>query len=152
RPFVHLALPLYQPSRGNVAERIGADAARYIVDTQQIPDENTGQNPQSVQVRFLNLRLLTSADDPSGFEILPLARLRRADRSEAVPELDTSFIPALLAVDGWKPLHSDILEPMYDRIGKKLELLSSQVVARGMGFDSHSQGDRLLLEQLRVMN
>src|SRR5690606_39093663 len=41
---------------------------------------------------------------------------------------------------------------VYDRIGKKLELLSAQVVSRAMTFDSQGQGDRQLLEQLRVLN
>jgi type VI secretion system protein ImpJ len=84
--------------------------------------------------------------------VLPIARIKRADRAEAVPQLDESYIPPLLACDAWKPLEAGILQQTYDRIGKKLQLLSSQIVSRGMSFDSQGQGDRLLFEQLRVMN
>ena len=77
---------------------------------------------------------------------------KKADRAEAVPQLDESYIPPLLACDAWKPLAAGILQQTYDRIGKKLELLSSHLVSRGMTFDSQGQGDRLLLEQLRVVN
>jgi type VI secretion system protein ImpJ len=148
---VFLAVPMLQTARANVADR-NAASARYVVDTQDLEDENTGQNPQSVHIRRLNIKLLVSGQDQSGYEVLPIARIKKADRAEATPQLDESYIPPLLACDAWKPLHDGILEQVYDRIGKKLELLSSQVVSRSMTFDSQGQGDRLIFEQLRVMN
>jgi type VI secretion system protein ImpJ len=41
---------------------------------------------------------------------------------------------------------------VYDRIGKKIELLATQVVSRGITFDSRAQGDPLIFEQLRELN
>ena len=149
---VYLAVPLLQSTRANVAAAAGVNGARYSVDTLQLEDENTGLNPQPVQVRLLNLKLLLSNQDRAGYEVLPIARIKRADRAEAVPQLDESYIPPLLACDGWTPLSAGLLQPIYDRIGKKLELLSTLATSRGMTFDSQGQGDRLLLEQLRVMN
>lgn len=149
---VYLGLPLLQLARGNINAVSTADAARYIVNDQELEDENTGLNPQRIQVRLLNVQLLTSSQDRSGYETLPLARIKRADRAEAAPELDETYVPPLLGVDAWNPLLSNILHPVYDRLGKKIDLLSQQITSRAITFDSQGQGDRQLLEQLRVMN
>lgn len=149
---VYLAMPLLQHARANVTTGSTANGARYMVDTREMEDENTGLNPQPIQFRHLNLKLLLSTQDHSGYEVLPIMRIKRADRAEAVPQLDESYIPPLLACSGWKPLEVNILQRIYDRIGRKLELLSSQIVSRNMTFDSQGQGDRLLFEQLRTIN
>lgn len=134
-------------------EASGSDqASRYRVESCDLEDANTGQNPRPIQIRRLNARLLSDADDQAGYATLPIVRLKRADHAEGAPEIDRAYIPPLLSVDAWPILERDILRPVFDRIGKKLELVSNQVVSRGITFDSSSQGDRVLLEQMRVMN
>jgi type VI secretion system protein ImpJ len=115
-------------------------------------DENTGVNPQPVQVRLPNLKLLLSSQDRTGYEVLPLARVEKSQRAEATPQLDVTYIPPVLACDAWKPLGIGIVQAVYDRLGKKIETLASQIVTRGVGFDSLTQGDPLLFAQLRVLN
>lgn len=149
---VYLAVPVVQTTRSNAGQAEEQRTVRYLVDTMQIEDENTGQNGHPVEIRRLNLRLLLSNQDHGGYEVLPIARLTRADRAEAVPQLDTSYIPPLLACDAWSPLSAGVLEQVYDRLGKKVELLGGQAVSRGITFDSQGQGDRLIFEQLRVMS
>ena len=149
---VYLAVPVVQLTRPNVVQSSEQNAVRYFVDTVQVEDENTGQNAHPVEIRRLNLKLLLSTQDHGGYEVLPIARLSRADRAEAVPQLDTSYIPPLLACDAWQPLTAGVLEQVYDRLGKKVELLGGQAVSRGITFDSQGQGDRLIFEQLRVMS
>lgn len=148
---VYLGVPLLQSGRANVG-RAASDGARFLVDHQELEDENTGVNPQLVPVRLLNLRLLVSSQDHTGYEILPIARVEKSPRAEAVPQLDETYIPPLLACDAWKPLSDIILEVIYDRIGKKIELLAQQVVNRGITFDSQAQGDPMLFAQLRLLN
>jgi type VI secretion system protein ImpJ len=148
---VSLGLPLLQAARANISA-VQTNKARYVVDELAFEDENTGLNPQRIQVRLLNVQLLTSVQDNGGYETLPLGRVRRGDVAEAAPELDETYIPPLLACDAWKPLLNRILHPIYDRLGKKIDLLSQQITARGITFDSQGQGDRQLLEQLRVLN
>jgi type VI secretion system protein ImpJ len=149
----YLGVPLVGPGRANVAEAgAGADGVRYLLDTQVLDDENTGVNPQPVKVRRLNLKLLLSTQDHSGYEVIPLARLVKSTRAEALPQLDESFIPPVLACDAWKVLSAGILQSVYDRIGKKIDLLATQVVTRNIGFDSHAQGDPLIFAQLRELN
>ncbi len=149
---VYLAVPVVQMTRANAGQTEQQRAVRYLVDTMQVEDENTGQNGHPVEIRRLNLRLMLSTQDHGGYEVLPIARITRADRAEAVPQLDTSYIPPLLACDAWPPLSAGVLEQVYDRLGKKVELLGGQAVSRGITFDSQGQGDRLIFEQLRVMS
>src|SRR5262249_13348496 len=108
--------------------------------------------PQAIQIRLLSFKLLLSTEDHSGYEALPIARVRRAAAAEALPQLDPSYIPPLLACDAWKVLAADILQAIYHRVGKKVELRASQAVSRGIPFDSRSQEDPLIFAQLHVLN
>lgn len=148
---VYLALPILHLGRANAATSAGG-AGRYFLDTQQPEDENTGVNPQPIQVRLLNVKLLATGQDQTGYEVLPIARIEKSSRAEATPQLDETYIPPLLACDAWKPLAAGIIQAIYDRIGKKIELLAGQVVSRGITFDSHAPGDTLLFTQLRELN
>jgi type VI secretion system protein ImpJ len=150
---IYLAVPVLNSGRPNVAaEGETAQAARYVLGTQMLEDENTGVNPQPIKVRQLNLKLLHSNQDHTGYEVIPLARITKSMKVEAIPELDLTYIPPLLACDAWSPLWAGLLQPIYDRIGKKIELLANQVVSRGINFDSAGQGDRLIFAQLWELN
>jgi type VI secretion system protein ImpJ len=148
---VHLAVPVLKMGRANVTGG-SPDASRYVLETQDWEDENTGLNPQAVQVRLLNLKLLLSDQDTAGYETVPIAAVEKSPQAEATPRLYEPYIPPVLACDAWKALGEGILQAVYDRLGKKIELLAGQVVSRGITFDSPGQGERRLFEQLRVMN
>ncbi|SIO60635.1 type VI secretion system protein ImpJ [Singulisphaera sp. GP187] len=149
---VYLGVPVLQQGRANVAGKDSSDGVRYLVSTQTLPDENTGVNPQPISVRRLNLKLLLSDQDQTGYEVLPIARVMRSPRAEATPQLDLTYIPPLLACDAWQPLCGGILQSVYDRIGQKIDLLANQVVSRGITFDSQTQGDLQIFAQLRELD
>jgi type VI secretion system protein ImpJ len=149
---VLLGVPVLQLGKANAASDRAAQGVRYLADTQQLEDVNTGLNPQPVQVRLLNFKLLLSHQDQSGYETLPIARVEKSPKAEATPQLDVTYIPSLLACEAWPPLAAGILQTIYDRIGKKIELLATQVVSRGITFDSQAQGDPQLFAQLRELN
>ena len=74
---------------------------------------------------------------------LPLARVEKSAEADAVPQLDAAYIPPVLACDAWDDLsQGDILQEVYDRIGRKIELLAAQVLSRGITFESHDPGRR----------
>jgi type VI secretion system protein ImpJ len=148
---IYLAVPALQVGRPNAAAG-SSDGMRYLVETQEVEDENSGQNPRAVHFRRLNLRLLLSTQDLGGYETLPIAQVTRSDRAEATPELDVAYFPPVLACDAWKALAAGVLEKIYDRIGKILEQQAAQVVSRGISLESHAQGDRLIIERLRALN
>jgi len=150
--MAYLALPVLRIGRANVAAPGSAEGGRYQVESQEIEDENTGQNPQPVQIRIPNVRLLLSSQDMAGYETLPIARIEKSMAADTAPQIDGSYIPPALACDAWPSLLVDILQTVYDRIGRKIELLAGQVVTRGITFDSQAQGDPLIFAQLRELN
>jgi type VI secretion system protein ImpJ len=145
-----LALPVANLGKANVPVNGTAEAARYLLETQDLEDENTGVNPQPVQVRLLNVKLLLSTQDHAGYEVLPVVQLKKS--ALATPEVDETYIPPLLACDAWKPLYAGILQEVFDKIGNRMDLLAKQVEARPITFESQGQGEARILAQLRVLN
>ena len=148
---VFLAVPKLQLGRANVAPSGQAGTARYVDTQQSQPDESRGGDDQEIQHRALNVRILLSTQDLSGYEILPIAQIERAGEREAVPHVDVNYIPPVLACDAWPVLGRDIVRAIYDIIGKKIEVLSQQVMMRGIALSSTEPGDLdrvLMLHQL----
>src|SRR4051812_21067638 len=148
---VVLAVPVAKPGRANASPE-PSDRVRYLVESLELEDENTGVNPQPVEVRLLNARLMLATDPQAGFEVIPLARVEKSGRADAPPQLDSSFIPPLLACDAFRPLAAGVIQASFDRIGTKIGVLASQASARGLTFDSRAQGELTQLEQLRELN
>jgi type VI secretion system protein ImpJ len=150
---VFLAVPKLKLGATNVSA--GGDGAkvRFNEVKQSVQDESLGGNDQELQFRMVNVRLLLSTQDPSGYEVLPIAQLERSGAREATPQIDDKYFPPVLAVDAWPPLGRDIVRAIYDLIGKKSEVLGEQVVNRGLTLVSQEPGDLdrlLMLSQLNV--
>jgi type VI secretion system protein ImpJ len=150
--MVYLGVPAFHLGRPNAAAQGPSDQARYIVDNHDLEDENTGHNPQSIPVRRLHVKLLLSTQPLTGYEVVPLARLEKSPRAEATPQVDETYFPPVLACDACRPLSAGVIGAIHDRLGKKVELLADQVVARGITFDSNAQGDAITFNQLRELN
>lgn len=138
---VYLAVPKLQLGRANVGYANQTDHARYIETEQAAQDESRGGGDQSIQVRALNARLLLSTQDLSGYDLLPIAQLRRASEEQAVPRLDPDYIPPVISLTAWPPLGRDIVRAIYDIIGQKIEVLSQQIANRGIGLEGRDPGD-----------
>jgi type VI secretion system protein ImpJ len=149
---VYVGVPVLHLGKANISADGSAARSRYLVDTQQLEDENTGVGVQPIQVQLLNLKLLLSGQDHAGYEVLPIAAIRKSPKAEATPELDEAYIPPVLACDAWQGLQVDILQAIYHRIGQKIDLLATQVVSRGISFDSQAQGDPEIFAQLQELN
>jgi type VI secretion system protein ImpJ len=164
---VYLAVPRLHLGRPNVREPEAAPAKpapaaagaakeagqmRYVLASEEIEDENLSDNAHPVPVRLLNLRLLLSTEDHSGYEVLAIARVQKPATADATPQLDRNYIPPLLACDAWSVLAADILQDIYHRIGTKVEKLASKMVTRGITFDSRSGEDPRIISELRVLN
>lgn len=149
---VYLAVPKLKMGRDNVAVGGEPGKRRYVESAASIQDESLGGNDQEVQLRALNVRLLLSTQDLEGYELLPIAQIERAGEKEAAPQLDVGYIPPLLAIDAWPPLGRDIVRAVYDVIGKKIDVLSQQVLSRGITLVSQEPGDLDRLLMLSVLN
>ncbi|HZU34719.1 MAG TPA: type VI secretion system baseplate subunit TssK, partial [Gemmataceae bacterium] len=150
--MAYVGVPVFQPGRANVAGNGRVEQGRYVLDMQEVEDENTGVNPQPVQVRLLNVKLLLETQDLGGYEVVPIARLKKSDRPDAPPEIDETYIPPVLACDAWPGLAAGILENIYDRIGARLDFLTRQVASRGIVPGTQAPDDALILGLLAALN
>ena len=147
---VYLAVPKLQLGRVNIG---GSELrARYVESNLQVPDESTGGNEQEVEFRQLNARLLLSTQDLSGYEVLPIAQICRASDREAAPKLDSEYFPPAMSIWSWPPLGRGMVRAIYDIIGRKIEVLSQQLVNRGIGLDSSEPGDLERILMLTMLN
>lgn len=149
---IYLAVPSLQLGQANVADNGVASGTRYRLDSQPLEDENTGVNPQDIAVRVLNLKLLLSNQDRSGYETLELMRIVRSDQAEAPPQFHVEYIPPLLACDASSKLMEEILTYLYNRVRTKVDTLVEQVTSGGIAFDTVSQGAAEMFAQLRELN
>ena len=150
--LVYLAIPKLSLGRPNAAVAGGSGDQRYATTTLPIPDEAAGGNDQEISFRSYNVRLMLSAQDLSGFEVLPVARVKRASEGEATPQLDADYFPPMLSTSAWQPLGLGIVRGVYDVIGEKIEVLSDRAVQRGMTLASQEPGDLEDLTMLTALN
>ena len=152
---VYLGVPKLQLGNQNVGRGDASDHGlkpRFLQYDQEIQDESQGGNDQSVQLKHPNIRLLLSTQDLSGYELLPLCQIQRAGEREGTPQLDPKYIPPVLAIDTWPELSRDIVRAVYDVIGKKIDILSQQVVNRGITLQSQEPGDLDRIMMLTQIN
>lgn len=149
---LYLAVPLVRMGRMNIGNANGSGQHRWVEVQQAFADEAAGGNEQEVGLRAVNVQLLLSTDDLSGFEKLPVCRIQRAGDKEATPRIDTSYFPPVLTVDAWEALGKGEVRSVYDKIGQKLEMVSEQVVNRGISLAAQEPGDLERVFMLRVLN
>lgn len=149
---VFLGVPKLKLGRENCGSAGDLGDPRYTASRLTLADESRGSHEQEIEFRELNARLLLSTQDLSGFELLPLAQIKRASEGQSTPEIDADYIPPLLATSIWPGLSDQIVRSLYDLIGQKIEVLSQQMVNRGMGRDSQDPGDLDRISMLEMLN
>jgi len=122
---VWLAIPLLNPAAPNVeTETPGTGAPtgrRYVLDQVEFPDENTGTNPQTIQVKRLNARIFIGQAPPQGHATLRIAKLKKViteGEEGRRYELSRDFVPACLSIDASPQLHA-IVKDILDRVEEK---------------------------------
>lgn len=148
---VFLAVPKLRMGRANTRDDRGGEH-RYVTEPATVADENAGGNEQDIGRRVLNVQLLLGSDNLAGFETLPIARIKRSGATEAAPELDADYIPPVLACDAWPTLARDYVRAVYDILGQKIEVLSAQVISRGIMRGALEAGDINRLLMLGALN
>jgi type VI secretion system protein ImpJ len=144
---VLLAVPKVVLGRPNVTGRRTTDS-RYFEADLAVPDESRGGNDQPIQFREINARLLLSSQEQSGYETLPIVRVKRAGEGEAIPQVDEDYFPPVLNAQAWPPLGLGVVRGVYDVLGEKMNLLADRVVNRGVTLASQEPGD---LEDLLML-
>lgn len=166
---VYLAVPTLKMGRANVrrddpsgreemefeeeeAESGEGIPRRYLEAKLNIQDEVSGGGDQPVDFRALNVRVLLSNQNLAGYEVLPIAQIKRASEQEAAPQLDKDYIPPVVAVEAWPVLQRDYVRAIYDMIGEKISVLAEQVMSRGITLATQEPGDLERLLMLMTLN
>ena len=149
---VFLALPKLSLGRANVSANEPTDGHRFQELVLETQDESRGGNDQDIAFLSQNLRVMLSTDESSGYELLPIAKVKRSGAEEATPELDTNYFPPMLAIDAWEPLALEIVRAIYDIVGEKIEVLASRATERRQNFTSPQPGDLEDLMMLTALN
>lgn len=103
---IFLGVPVWQAKAANVVEPAAANdadaRARYRLTAADFPDENTGEMPENIQLRKINACLLTSEDNLSNLDTVPIARIVRAAANDerGLPGLSGRYIPPCLTLGG----------------------------------------------------
>jgi type VI secretion system protein ImpJ len=150
--MVYLAVPKLALGRANVAATRATNEHRFVATNLSVPDQSRGGGNQDIEFLDLNVRLLLSQDDQAGYEILPVARIKRAGEAEAIPQLDDDYFPPVIAIDAWDPLGLGTVRAIYDLIGQKINVLGQRVVERGTSLASQEPGDLEDLLMLSTLN
>jgi type VI secretion system protein ImpJ len=153
RVMIYIGISRLRLGRKNAAIANGENVnCRYLVETVEVEDENDPGNPQSLSVRWPNVKLLVGDQELAGYEVLPVMRLRRGAMAESVPEIDRDYIPPILACDAWKFLQEEILSGIYNQVGTSAERLAAQIVDRGIAFESGHREDLEHIFELHSLN
>jgi type VI secretion system protein ImpJ len=156
RPMVFLLLPQVVSGRPNSApsREMVSSQHRFATVVEQRDEINTGENRREIELQEFNLQLkaLPSFETPAGFEALPLMRLRRSSQPGATPEIDTSYVPPVLASESFAGLRHGILQNMYAQLGAFIKRQAADLVARGGWLEANSPDVSRLIAQLTAAN
>ena len=153
---VSLGVPTWSNSRSNVIEKSSEEdwrvKRRYRVAEIEKPDENTGENPQSILVRQINARLLLDNDDRSDLEVLPLFRIVHAAGEDiGLPRRDPAFIPPCLVVSG-SPVLGELLRDITNQVMASRSELVVQINRGGFSIENMRGVQFEQILRLRTLN
>jgi len=155
--IVYLALPIWRTQRANVLdsdEMEGVNVkARYRVakEVEEVEDENSGLNPQAVQVRRLNAMFLLDDDDDSDVVKIPLLKVvHDTSREEPFPKQESTFVPPCLHL-GASPTLREMVRDLFNQVSAVREQLAN-VVARGSDDATVSRLQMQQVLRLRSLN
>jgi len=149
---VLLAVPHLRPGQRNVGSSEDGGSVRYREQLATLTNESEGGDDQTISLKSLNVRLLLSSEDNSGFETLPITRIRRSGEGETPPQMDRSYIPPVVALDVHPELQNGLVRMAFDMIGRKSEVLSLQIRNRGISLDAQNPGDLERILMLGELN
>ncbi len=148
---VYLGVPELQAVRANVrkaGEELAGRTPRFEIDLTERYDENTGENPQAIEIRRMRAAVFLGNEDRSGFSCV---RLGRIERSAAGPRLVSNVVPPLLRMGAWEPLCAGI-NALYNDIRSRAEQLGGDAAERALTFATGSPGDVEQLVKLAALN
>lgn len=137
---VLLAVPLWAKNRANAFKQGESADPRikllYIPEeASEVADENSGENPQDVEIRKINARIVLKGDDLSDLEFLPLLRVMRASGENAgKPRQDPEFVPPCVLLRSSPTLH-DLARDLSAQLNASREQVRVKAATGGLGLE-----------------
>ncbi|MBL9031135.1 MAG: type VI secretion system baseplate subunit TssK [Phycisphaerae bacterium] len=153
---ISLGVPLWYAGRANTIDAGAGDDWRtkrvFKVAEVKRWDENTGENPQPVQVRRINARLLLDVDDRTDLEVMPLIRIAHGT-GEAVglPRQDPSFVPACFMLTSSGALR-ELARDLSNQVEASRKELVVQLTRAGFSVDTMRGVQFEQMLRLRTLN
>lgn len=138
--MVSIGVPVWAQSRGNTIDPNNGQDSRakriyQIAETQQ-PDENTGENLQSVLIRRINARLLLHGDDQTELEVMPLLKLIASGGDGlGLPRLDPAFVPPCWTL-GASPTLVAMVRDVAHRVASRRKELMARLAGGGFSAET----------------
>lgn len=148
---IFFGVPDLQAVRRNVQRRgepLDGRSPRFEIDVTERYDENTGENPQAVEVRRLRGAIFAGEEDRSGYTCV---RIARVERSAAGPALVRSTAPPMLQLKSWAPLRSEI-RALWNDIRSRCDQLGGDAAQRALTFATGGPADIEQLIKLNALN
>ncbi len=154
---VYLAVPHWTAGRPNTIDQ-GADVSSFVkrrfrtVELDEVNDENTGDQPQPVQVRHVNARLVLDADDATDMDTIPLLRVvPGVGQDVGLPRQDPNFVGPCLVLGGSSALR-DMVRDLVHQIQASRDSLVVELTRGGFNIDALSGRTIEQLMRLQVLN
>jgi len=152
---IRLGVPL---PRSRSANLVGPEEApdglprRYRLDEIEMGDENTGSNPDTVEVRRLNARLFLPGDEAREHSsTLPVLRILRKGEDDFLPDVDRSFVAPTVELEG-SPRLKEIAREVLHRATARANALAEVITSQSMDFAVEAGGSPEMLLKLHVLN
>ncbi|OYP35802.1 type VI secretion system baseplate subunit TssK [Rhodopirellula sp. MGV] len=149
--MIYVGVPKLNLGGSNVGQNGGSDFTRYSRVQSQIADENGQANGQPIEFRKLNLRLLVG-EETSGYEVIPVARVRSASDRDVQPVIDEQYIPPILSTQSWPFLRRHYLQGIRDVLSGNMDVLSEPVRQLSVGRHSLEPADSGRVSMLDRLN
>ena len=151
RVKVYVGIPEKKGGANN-AEGDGPEIeSRYLKREAEAADENSAGSLENLAVRVLNPRILIGDEAARGFDAVPIMQIKLGTSAEAPPEIDPSYIPPIISMEGSAQL-SGWLRSICDRLGAESQQLADQIRDRGVAFSSGHREDLEMISRLQAIN
>ncbi|MCA9057582.1 MAG: type VI secretion system baseplate subunit TssK [Planctomycetaceae bacterium] len=151
RVRIYLGISELRKGASNTGAGSDSPPPRYVQHRQEVEDENRPGNPQEIEFRRANPRILIGDEAARGFDAVPLMQLKLGATAEAPPQIDPDYIPPVLCQEAW-PQVSSFVRSVYDRLSATAEQLSRQMIDRGVAFGSGHREDFERILHLHALN
>ncbi len=129
RMRVFVGVPVLRENAPNAfatGEGPGGQDRRYVVESVERTDENTGINAQPISMKRCNGRLIFGGESREGYEALEIAVVERSTQGRNLPALARDFIPSVTEIGASRTLQT-LCDGVTNRIEAKHRILLTDV-------------------------